>query len=319
MNNTPPIISRDVIARHLGIATLLDPAADAFKAVSAGRSRLGIDILHPTDYSDIHVKSAVLEGASVFTVKLAGWSARNEAAGLPASSGMIMVFDSASCRPIAMLQDDHLISDLRTAAAGALAAQVLSNHTLTTVGLLGAGEQALRQIEALRLVREFEEVRIWNRGKDRAKKLKAVLAAMYPELRIMVEDTAQTVVETADLVVCATASKEPVIKPEWLKPGVHITSVGSDDGTKAELDPECLKMADLVVVDSGAAAGEFGNARRAIAEQAVAPEDLTEFGHILSGRAPGRQSENQITIATFVGLGIQDLTAVQLLTERMKL
>lgn len=98
---------------------------------------------------DIHVKPAVCAGSEVFTMKLAGWSAQNEACGLPTSSGMILVFDAKSCRSLATLQGDHFISDLRTAAAGALSARELANKDVRTVGLLGTGEQAHRQIRGI--------------------------------------------------------------------------------------------------------------------------------------------------------------------------
>lgn len=310
-------IDRTEIARNLDVTSLVDPVADAFVAFSAGESRSAIDVLHPTDHSDIHVKSAVQSGSDVFTVKLAGWSAANEANGLPASSGMIVVFDAASCRPIALLQDEHLISDLRTAAAGAIAAREMANPNIHTVGLLGAGEQAYRQIEALRLVRKFREVRLWNRNRERAVKLAARLGAEQPAVSVRVEETAQGVVEAADLLICATGSRDPLVKSEWLKPGVHITSVGSDDATKSELAPECFMSADIVVVDSVEAAQQFGNIHRAIQAGMGDLQSIIEIGDILRGAKVGRQSKEQITIVSFVGLGVQDLAAAKVLRKTM--
>ncbi|MBL4789888.1 MAG: ornithine cyclodeaminase family protein [Kordiimonadaceae bacterium] len=310
-------IGRIEIANQLDIASLLEPTVEAFKALSAGKSRSTIDVLHPTDQSDIHVKSAVLDGSDIFTVKLAGWSASNEGFGLPASSGMILVFDSASCRPIAILQDNHLISDLRTAAAGAVAARELSNADACKLGVLGAGEQAMRQIEALRLVRDIKEVVIWNRSRGRAIKMAGLISASDANLTVHVADTVQAVVEGADILVTATASKEPLVRAEWLKPGLHITSVGSDDATKCELDPACFNRADLIVVDSALQSTQHGNIQRAIAAKIIAPESVVEIGNILTGDVAGRRSHESITISTFIGIGIQDLAAAKVLLERV--
>lgn len=310
-------IDRPEIAAHLDIAALIAPTVAAFKALSAGKSRSHIDVLHPTNHSDMHVKSAVLDGANIYTVKLAGWAAHNEAAGLPASSGMILVFSAETCRPVAILQDDHLISDLRTAAAGAVAARELSNKDARKVGILGAGEQAFRQIEALRLVRDVREITIWNRSRGKAEKLAGRLKLMDASLAVDVQETPQTVVEAADILVTATASREPLVKAEWLRPGMHITSVGADDATKCELEPACLQRADLVVVDSVQAAAQYGNIRQALEFKAHNVGQLVEIGKILADEAAGRHSRNSITISSFVGLGVQDLAAVMLLRERL--
>lgn len=310
-------IGRTEIAKHLDVAALIEPTVAAFKALSAGKSRSHIDVLHPTDHSDMHVKSAVLDGADIYTVKLAGWSAHNEKAGLPASSGLILVFSAKTCRPVAILQDDHLISDLRTAAAGAVAARELSNKDARKLGVLGAGEQAGRQIEALRLVRGIREITIWNRNQDKAEKLADRLKLLDASLRVHVQETAQAVVEAADILVTATASREPLVKAEWLRPGMHITSVGADDATKCELDPACLLRADLVVVDSVQAAAQYGNIRRALETRAHSVGQLVEMGKILAGQAAGRRCRDSITISTFVGLGVQDLASVMLLRERL--
>ncbi|MBL4790413.1 MAG: ornithine cyclodeaminase family protein [Kordiimonadaceae bacterium] len=319
MNDQTLTIGRAEIASHLDIASLIEPTVNAFKALSAGRSRSKIDVLHPTDHSDMHVKSAILDGSDIFTVKVAGWSAANKDLGLPASSGMILVFDSATCRPIALLQDDHLISDLRTAAAGAVAVRELSNPDACKLGVLGAGEQALRQIEAHRLVRDIREISIWNRSRSNALKLADLISASDANLKVHVAETARAVVEGADILVTATASKEPLVKANWLKPGLHISSVGSDDGAKCELDPACFKRADLVVVDSAVAALQYGNIFRAVQAKALSSRSVVEIGTILARNAPGRRCPDDITISTFIGLGVQDLAAAKVLLERLSI
>jgi len=318
MNDTLPIIGRSEILQHVDIASLIKPISEAFQAVSDGRSQSNIDVLHPTDFSDLHVKSAVMQGADIFTVKTAGWSAKNEAVGLSASSGMITVFDAVSCRPIAILQDNHLISDLRTAAAGALSVQLLANADATTLGVLGAGEQAYQQIKAARLVRDIKNVYLWNRTPSKAMQLADRLKTDDPALFVQVEGGAQAVVEAADILITATASKEPLVQAEWLRPGMHVTSVGADDATKCELEPACLALADLLVVDSVEAATSYGNLHRALSAGAIDVGVAVEIGKILGSDAKGRESRDDITIATFVGLGSQDLAATQFLRQKLQ-
>ncbi len=312
------IFKREEIAAHLDINSLIEPMVDAYKSISSGRVRIATDVLHPSEHSDIHIKSAVLDGADIFVVKTAGWSATNEGAGYPASSGMITVFDAKTCHPIAILQDEHLISDLRTAAAGAVAATALANPEITTVGVLGAGEQAYLQTLALCQVRSPDNLRIWNRNKRKAERMAQRLAKLQPNLNIQIDNHIQAVVESSDVLICATAAKQPLIEAEWLKPGVHITSVGADDSNKCEVGVDCLKRADIVAVDSREVSRQFGNIHRAMQQGFSSEENpLFELGEILNSQVPARTSAEQITIATLVGLGAQDLAAVAILKDRL--
>jgi len=311
-----PIFSVDDIAPHLDLSQLVEPVSDAFCAITQGNTRMGIDVLHPTECSDIHIKSAMLQGSDIFTVKTAGWSATNEANGLPASSGLITVFDAQSCHPLAILQDNHLISDLRTAAAGAVAARTLANPEIPTLGVLGAGEQAFLQVLALCQVRTPDNVKVWNRSPEKARLLVERLNSARPDLNVEIIDDRRTLIEDADLLIIATSSKQPLVEAEWLKPGVHITSVGADDATKCELGIGSLQRADLIAVDSLNACQAYGNIYRAVKHGFRLNEDtLCELGSILNGTAAGRTSPDQITIASLVGVGAQDLAAVALLRE----
>lgn len=313
------VIKRSEIAKSLDIKSLIEPMANAFKAVSSGRSRMTLDVLHPTSESDIHIKSATEQGSDIFVVKTAGWSAHNEKNGLPASSGMITVFDAKSCYPLAILQDEHLISDLRTAASGALAAEVLANTQVNQVGVLGAGQQAFLQVMALCQVRSPKCINIWSRNQDKAVLLAQRLQNSLPALHIQVKPQVQQVVEQADVLISATAAKQPLVQPDWLKPGLHITSVGADDATKCELASECFTLADIIVVDSRDVCSRFSNIHRAM-QQGFNPKtkSLIELGEILNGDHPGRQSSGQITITSLVGLGAQDLAAVGELQKRLQ-
>ena len=159
-------VGPDEIRPHLNIESLLEPVKGAFIAFSRGDANVPIYVLHPTLQSDIHVKSAVIRGWPFFTVKMAGWSQTLVDRGEAPSSGMIAVFDARTCRPVAILQDDHLISDYRTAAAGALAAQYLSRPDSKTVVVIGTGVQAKLQALAIAQVRPIEKIVIWGANEN---------------------------------------------------------------------------------------------------------------------------------------------------------
>jgi len=220
---------------------------------------------------------------------------------------MIAVFDSETCKPIAILQDDHLISDYRTAAAGAVVAQTFAPKAAKTTLIVGTGTQARLQVEALLLVRKIHRIEIWGRDVGKAEALRAKLSAQFPKCQFNTSNDLTKSVPIADVIITATGAKEPIVEAEWIRPGQHITSVGADDETKCEIAPEALVSA-AVFVDSVCSAKAFGNTHRAISEQLIGEVHLTEIGAVLN-KSIDRDPE-QTTIACLSGLGIQDLTAV---------
>ncbi len=311
------VFGPDEIRPHLGIAALIEPMADAFRIYSQGKAQTPVYVMHPNDLADIHVKSAAMTGCSIFTVKMAGWSQALVDRGEPPSSGIIAVFDAETCRPIAIVQDDHLISDYRTAAAGALAAKILARKDARSAAIIGAGAQARLQAMAVCLVRPIETLFVWGRSPEKRQTFVEQLRTDLPNLTIEIAETPEQAVRKCDIIITATTAKTPIIEAEWLSPGQHLTSVGSDDATKCEVSPAALGKADLVVVDAKTAARDYGNVHRALI--AHAPDPLTnaiEIGDILIGKHAGRRDGGDLTIASLVGLGIQDLAAVNTLFEK---
>lgn len=146
------------------------------------------------------------------------------------------------------------------------------------------------------------------------RRLTAALGVRRPDLRVTPVGTTRQACEGADVLVTATASTEPLVYDGWLAPGLHITAVGADDPTKAELSPACLHRADWIVVDSRALTAVHGDLARA---QTAFPE-LTELGEVLAGAAPGRERADEITVCKLIGLGVQDLAAAQVTLDRLR-
>ena len=179
-----PMFGPENIRPHLRIENLIPSAQTAFRAISDGTAQAPVYVLHPSDLADIHVKSATLPNCPIFTVKMAGWSQVLVDRGEPASSGMIVVFDSQTCKPLAILQDDHLISDYRTAAAGALVAKLLAPTDASSALIVGTGVQAKLQAEALILVRPIRQLKIWGRSARKVSAMVEDLRHAFPTVEI---------------------------------------------------------------------------------------------------------------------------------------
>ncbi|MEP6620963.1 MAG: ornithine cyclodeaminase family protein, partial [bacterium] len=270
------------------------------------------------DQGDVYVKTGTLRGHPVFIVKISPWFASNVVRG-EAQHGFVGVFDSATGRTIALINDEHYLSDIRTAAAGALAARVLAPRDVRTACVLGAGVQAYWQTLALHRERPFETLLIWARNGERASALQGRLRGALPGVDMRVDADLERAVRRADVLVCATQSREPLVHAAWLHEGQHITAVGADDPSKCELDAGVLRQS-RVFVDSIAASTANGDVYRAIAEGAYRAGDIAgEVGDVLAGRINGRQSDRDITVAKFVGIGAQDLVAAEVALERVGL
>ena len=225
---------------------------------------------------------------------------------------MMMLLSAETGRLEALHLDNGYLTDLRTAAAGAVAARHLARADARIAGVLGAGVQARLQIEALKLVRPLERVLVWARAAARAEAYADEMAARLG-IEVTPVASAERLVLEADVVVTATPARAPLVVADWLHPGLHITAMGADAATKNELHPAVLARADLLVCDRRsqcAALGELHHAPRQGADLAV-----SELGEITSGARPGRQDADQITVCDLTGTGVQD-TAIALLAWR---
>jgi ornithine cyclodeaminase/alanine dehydrogenase-like protein (mu-crystallin family) len=306
-----PFYTREQLERVLTVADLLPHMESAFRDYSVGLGESPVAVLHPTPASDLHVKSATLRGRSIFTIKAAGWSATLRQRTGNGSSGLIIAFDSETCLPTAILDEQHFVSDIRTAAAGALAAKYFARRDIRIIGVLGSGVQAFLQVTAASLVRSFERVLVWSRRPANAEALLKKLREHLPTPTIAAATLEETV-GSADVLITATSSTEPLVRADWIRPRQHITAVGADDDTKCELEPAVLKKADAIIVDSIELAQRYGDIHRALREGAIAVSDISgELGQVFAGQVPARRGEDEVTIVKLVGLGIQDLVTVE--------
>jgi len=265
---------------------------------------------------EVDVKTAYVPGMDSFAIKMSPGFFDNPDLGLPSTSGLMILFSARTGVLQTLLLDNGYLTNVRTAAAGAVAAKHLSRIDAESACIIGAGAQAELQLAALCLVRPLKAASVWGRDAE-----KAVAAArrMSQELGISVTavENIQNAISDADIVVTTTPSSTPLVMADWLQPGQHITAMGSDQHQKNELHPQCLTRASLFVPDRCSQSrllGELHHALSAgyVAEDAVFPE----LGDIVSGKVSGRESARDITICDLTGTGVQDTAIANFAASR---
>ncbi|CAN7535101.1 cyclodeaminase [Mesorhizobium sp. LjNodule214] len=277
---------------------------------------LRLDI--PEHRGEVDVKTAYVPGLESFAIKISPGFFDNPKIGLPSGNGMMVLLSAKTGLVEALLLDNGYLTDVRTAAAGAVAAKHLSRPDSSVAAIFGAGVQAGLQLQALRLVRPIEEARIWARD---AAKAEATAADLRKKLSIMVraEPDAAKAAAGADIIVTTTPSTEPLIKAGFIVAGQHITAMGSDAEHKNEIAPAILRMADLYVADSAKQTRRLGELHHAISAGVMAEDaDVTELGQIIAGEKHGRRTPADITIADLTGTGVQDTAIATLARDRAR-
>ncbi|MER8836963.1 ectoine utilization protein EutC [Mesorhizobium sp. M0909] len=298
----------------------VDCVEDAFRALATKAVSmppiLRLDV--PEHRGEVDVKTAYVPDLDGFAIKISPGFFDNPRIGLPSTNGMMVLLSSRTGLVQALLLDNGYLTDLRTAAAGAVAARHLSRENSTVAAIFGAGMQAKLQLEALKLVRPISQARIWARDHAKAKAAAAELSSMLA-MDVRAFANPQAAVSGADIIVTTTPAKEPIILSEWLEPGQHLTAMGSDAEHKNEIDPAAIRRADLYVADVLKQTRRLGELHHGIKAGAVgADAEFPELGQIIAGRANGRTGLGEITIADLTGTGIQDTAIATLAFSRAR-
>ncbi len=287
--------------------TAVDVVERAFVALAEGRvimpPILSMEI--PAAHGELDVKTAFIEGFDTFAVKASPGFFDNPKLGLPSLSGIMVLFCASTGRVRAVLLDNGYLTDLRTAAAGAVAARHLAPGRVTTAGVMGAGVQGRLQLIAAHLERPFERALVWARDPAKAAAAARDIAAATGADAWAESDPARLVAES-ELVVTTTPAREPVLRRDWLHPGLHVTAMGSDQASKNELEPGILAAADLYACDRLAQVEALGELRAARAAGVAGSVRPIELGEIASRRSPGRTDDAMVTVCDLTGTGAQD-------------
>ncbi len=313
------IIEESALRVAVGPAEALAAAGRAFRALAEGTvvqpAPLGLEIADVR--GEVHVKGAYLKGSPIFALKVATGFYDNAARGLPTGAGVFLVFDAQTGFPAALFKDNGYLTDLRTAAAGALAARHLAAERLGVVAVLGSGIQARYQVRCLLLVRRWREARAWSPTRTH---LEAYCQEMAAELRVpfSAAASAEEAVRHADLVITTTPSRQPIVRAEWLAPHATVIAVGADGPDKQELAAECLARADKVVADRLSQCLELGEIHHAVRRGFLRPADVyAELGDIVVGKKAGRERD-ELIVCDLTGVGAQDAAIAEAAWQKLQ-
>lgn len=306
-NQQGEVITREEIERRLQGVDVIAAMERAFTAYSAGRSVVPPvgELLFDDPPGDAHIKYGYIKGDDVFVIKVATGFYGNPDKGLPPNSGLMLVFDSRTGLPRAVLMDEGHLTNVRTAAAGAVAAKYLAPREVKAIGVLGSGMQARLQAEMLQKVTPCRRLVLWGRRPEKAEAAAADLRRAGFDVTVAASPAA--VAAEANLIVTATAADKPLLRAADIRPGTHITAMGSDTEGKQELASDILARADRVVADAIPQCRVRGEIHQALKAGVLDESRIAELGNIVSGEDVGRPSERAITVADLTGVAVQDI------------
>jgi len=290
------VVAFEVVRRSVAPAAAIAAMREALLAQARGECDtpmpMHLDVASGGG-GEVHIKSSYRRGGRHFALKVAGTYARRP-------YGSIVLVDVETGETAAFLDDGGYLTDLRTAAVAAMAARELG-RTDDALGILGTGVQARLQAELHAAVLPLERVTVWGRNRERAEACARDVAVRLPGVRVAAVASAAEAAAGARLLVAATASRAPLLRLEDLQPGTHVSAVGADTPGKQELDPEILRRAALLLVDSLSQCERLGELQHAPAEKNRA----VEIGVFLA--RPVAYDRAGITVADFTGMGVEDL------------
>lgn len=308
------VYTRAQIEQAVRPAEIIAAMERAFAAYSRGEAVIPpVGQMEFTDPpGDCHIKYGYLKEAQTFTIKIATGFWKNPERGLPSSNGVVLVFSKQTGELLTILQDEGYLTDLRTAAAGAVAAKYLAPSPLDCIAIIGAGTQAKLQLESLREVTSCRKVLLWARSAERAR------AFQVEGFDIEVAPTIEALASEARLIVTTTSSRQWLLGAAEVQPGTHITAVGADGGGKQELEPALFGLASLCVVDSLSQCAQYGDSSFALKQEWIAQEDLVELGRLIQEEASWQRGERDITIADLTGVAVQDIAVAELALDKLE-
>ena len=311
-------ITYEQITKVLKVEDLFEPLKAAFIAYnSPNLIGIPVNLLHFPNGGDTHIKIAALANYDYFSMKVVSMFPENKKRDLSPYSGAIFLFDATTGFPAAILNDKGIITDLRTAAAGAIITDFVADKTAKSVAVIGTGLQAFHQIVALSKLRTIETLTIYGRNLEKAETLKDKFEKAKVAIDIKITGDAEKAVKNSKIIIATTSSKTPLVKGEWLQKGQHITAVGADDIYKNEIDSNCFERADNIFIDSIELNRKYGEFSHAVKSSPNLIDKTIEFGNAFHDETLSN-NQHKITVAKLVGVGIQDLAASVVIMNQLK-
>ncbi|MGD2245891.1 MAG: ornithine cyclodeaminase family protein [Candidatus Aminicenantes bacterium] len=315
----PEIYNLTQIKAALENIDALSAVEEGFIAYSKGRAVVPPvgEMLFDHPPGEVHIKYGYILGDEYFVIKIASGFYENVKLNLPTGTGLMLVFMQITGELACILLDEAHLTNVRTAAAGAVVAKYFAPENVHCIGIFGAGIQGRMQLEYLKPIIGCRDAVVW--GLNQAE-LDAYKKDMEP-LGFKVQTTldADEIASSCNLIVTATPSKTPLLKAEQIRKGTHITAMGSDTAEKNELDPEILRKADVVVADSISQCQSRGEISVALKAGLVEEKNLVELGTAIQDKKLKRSSDEQTTVADLTGVAVQDIQISKAVYEALAL
>jgi ornithine cyclodeaminase/alanine dehydrogenase-like protein (mu-crystallin family) len=313
------VVPLEAFRDKLSIAVTVAAVERGFRALGLGEATLPDPLVMELSElrGEVHVKGAHLRGARHIVLKVATGFYGNRDRGLPSGDGMFLLLDAQTGVPDLLLEEHGYLTDLRTAAAVALTLRYLAPRDAKEALLVGAGALARITARAMAAELPLERLTVWNRSAERADALARELSSL---LATRVAPALEPAARHHRVIVTATASTTPLIKAAWVRPGTHVTSVGTGSPEKVELEPALLAKADKLVADRLVQTERYGNLHHALEAKAITRRQVYgELGDLAAGRLAGREGAGEITVADLTGVGVQDAAVAQTVVEALSL
>ena len=254
---------------------------------------------------DVHIKYGFIKEDDYYVIKIASGFYNNPKIGLPSYDGLMLLFNQKTGELISVMLDEGHLTNVRTAAAGAVVAKYLAPKKVNRIGIFGAGVQGRMQLEYLKGIIDCTDVIVWGIDKQELDEYKKEMEKQ--DFKVETTLQSEDITSTCNFIVTCTPSTKPLIQVDQIEKGVHITAMGSDTPEKQELDSAILRKADRVVVDSIEQVLSRGESYHALKSGMIKKEDLIELGTIIPNKTLHRQSDDEITIADLTGVAVQDI------------
>lgn len=318
------LINQEEIASLLDMSTVISAVEKAYALKVSGEAELFPLVCHEFsgEDSEFDIKSGSMDGAGVFGMKLVSAFYGNDAYGLPRLSGTILIFDRTTGMLKGML-DGTLITNMRTGAAGGVGVKYLARPDSEKVMVLGTGAQAMPLIKAtLEVMPGIRKITVANvhttgRAEAFAGEVKQNIPAGITVDFAEDMSSLERAVREADIILTATPSKEGLIKADWVRPGTHLSCIGSDMEGKQELELELTAGAKCFADDTKQVIA-VGECEKAVKAGLLNPGDITEIGDVILNKHPGRRSDDEITMFDSTGIGLQDLMTASMIIDKAK-
>lgn len=318
------ILNLDQLKQLIDIKQLINDLEQGYLLYSEGKV-----VVPPVGFlsfqdppGDVHIKYGYIKQDDVYVIKIASGFYENPQLGISSSDGLLLVFSQKTGKLQSVLLDECYLTDVRTAVGGAVAAKLLAPSKISSIGIVGAGVQAKMQLEMLQHVIDCNKCIVWARDVNKAEKfvedIQQETGFWNGDLKIEATSDMDYLSNNCNLIVTTTPAKSPLIMAHQIRPGTHITAMGSDDKGKQELDAALLVKADILVADSKAQCIQYGELSHGVKVGLIKESEIFEIGNLIKDKSLRRKNDEQITIVDQTGVAVQDIQIAKMVNSLLK-